>query len=214
LAATRHADPELRGVVCDVSQEAQVRAIFAQASDFLGGLDILVNTAGAAGSTALVEGMAFAHWRQCLAVNLDATSLRALAATPLLRAQSSGSNINLSSTAGQCGFPRRAPYAAAKWAIQGFARTLAQKLGRSGVRVNGICPGSVGGGRIDRVIAPEAAKTHRSDNGVRAEYVDGVSLKTFVAPEDIANTILFLPSRVGVRLSGHDITVDGHTETL
>jgi len=124
LAATRHADPELRGVVCDVSQEAQVRALFAQASDFLGGLDILVNSAGVAGPMALVEGMAFAHWRQCLAVNLDATSLRALAATPLLRAQGSGSIINLSSTAGQYGFPRRAPYAAAKWAIQGFTRTF------------------------------------------------------------------------------------------
>ena len=214
LARTLQAQPGLSGMVCDVSDEAQVGALFEQAIAVLGGLDILVNNAGVAGPTALVEDMAFGDWRRCLAVNLDSVFLCSRLAAPHLRRQGSGSIVNLSSTAGLFGFPRRAPYAAAKWAIRGLTRTLAQELGPHGVRVNCICPGSVSGERIERVIAAEAAKTCESAQAVRARMTDGVSLKTFVAPRDIANTILFLTSEGGARISGQDITVDGHTETF
>ncbi len=207
-------DPALTGMACDVSQESEVAALFAQVLAQLGGLDILVNNAGVAGPTARVEDITLADWRQCLAVNLDGSFLCARAAAPLLRAQGHGSIINMGSTAGQYGFPRRAPYAAATWAIRGFTRTLAQELGPHGVRVNCICPGSVSGERIDRVIAAEAAKTQASVEAVRASYMHSVSLKTFIAPQDIAHTALFLTSPAGARISGQDITVDGHTETL
>ena len=115
---------------------------------------------------------------------------------------------------GLFGLPRRAPYASAKWAIRGLTRTLAQELGPHGVRVNCICAGSVGGERIDRVIAAEAAKTGVPESTVRGQYTDAVSLRTFVSADDIANTILFLTSAAGARISGQDITVDGHTETF
>ena len=214
LAAALAAEPRLQGLVCDVSVESDVRALFAAAVHHLGGLDILVNNAGTAGPTALVEDISLADWRQCLAVNLDGSFLCAREAAPLLRRQKSGSIVNMASTGGQYGFPRRAPYASAKWAIRGLTRTLAQELGPHGVRVNCICPGSVSGERIDRVIAAEAAKTGESGDTVRRRYTDAVSLQTFIDPEDIANTILFLTSRAGARISGQDITVDGHTETL
>jgi NAD(P)-dependent dehydrogenase (short-subunit alcohol dehydrogenase family) len=131
-----------------------------------------------------------------------------------LRAQGSGSIVNMSSTAGLFGFPRRVPYASAKWAIRGLTRTLAQELGPAGVRVNCICPGSVSGERIDRVIAAEALKTGRSEAEVRHEFVQAVSLKTFVSPQDIAALALFITSSAGARISGQELTVDGHTETL
>ena len=214
LAATLQAHPALAGMACDVSDEAQVAALFAGALAHLGGLDVLVNNAGIAGPTALVEDMAFDDWRRCLAVNLDSSFLCARQAAPLLRRQGSGCIINLSSTAGLFGLPRRAPYAAAKWAIRGLTRTLAQELGPHGVRVNCICPGSVSGERIERVIAAEAAKTGRTADEVRAHMTDCVSLKTFVSPQDIANSMLFLTSPAGARISGQDITVDGHTETF
>ncbi len=214
LSAALEAEPRLRGLACDVTVEAQVIALFAAAMKQLGGLDILVNNAGIAGPTALVEETSLADWRQCLAVNLDGSFLCARAAAPLMRSQGSGSIVNMSSTAGLFGLPRRAPYASAKWAIRGLTRTLAQELGPHGVRVNCICAGSVGGERIDRVIAAEAAKTGVPEKSVRAQYTDAVSLRTFVSAEDIANTILFLTSAAGARISGQDITVDGHTETF
>jgi NAD(P)-dependent dehydrogenase (short-subunit alcohol dehydrogenase family) len=82
------------------------------------------------------------------------------------------------------------------------------------VRVNCICPGSVSGERIDRVIAAEAAKTGQSQAEVREGLTAISSLRTLISPEDIANTILFLTSAAGARISGQDLTVDGHTETL
>ena len=214
LQATLASRPSLAGRVCDVSDEAQVAAFFAAGTAHLGGLDILVSNAGVAGPTANVEDISLADWRQCMAVNLDSAFLCARLAAPLLRAQGSGSIINMSSTAGLFGFPRRAPYAAAKWAIRGLTRTLAQELGPAGVRVNCICPGSVSGDRMDRVIAAEALKTGRSEAEVRLEAVQAASLKTFISPEDIAALALFITSSAGARISGQELTVDGHTETL
>jgi NAD(P)-dependent dehydrogenase (short-subunit alcohol dehydrogenase family) len=214
LQHTLATHPQLAGVVCDVSDEAQVKHLFEAATTHLGGLDILVNNAGIAGPTASVQEMSFADWRHCLAVNLDSVFLCAREAAPLLCAQGSGSIVNMSSTAGQYGFPRRAPYASAKWAIRGLTRTLAQELGPHGVRVNCICPGSVSGERIDRVIAAEAAKTGQTEAQVRSDLTQIASLRTLINPEDIASTLLFLTSAAGARISGQDITVDGHTETL
>lgn len=214
LAHTLKANPAFGGMACDVSDEAQVQALFAAALGTLCGLDVLVNNAGVSGPTALVEEMGFDDWRRCLAVNLDSVFLCSRLAAPILRQQRSGSIINMSSTAGQFGLPRRAPYASAKWAIRGLTRTLAQELGPHGVRVNCICPGSVSGERIERVIAAEAATTGQSEDQVRAHMTDYVSLKTFVTPQDIANAILFLTSEAGARISGQDITIDGHTETF
>lgn len=214
LQACLAARPSLAGRVCDVSDEDQVDALFAAGIAHLGGLDVLINNAGVAGPTAYVEDISLAEWRHCMAVNLDAAFLCARQAAPLLRAQGSGSIINMSSTAGLFGFPRRAPYACAKWALRGLTRTLAQELGPAGVRVNCICPGSVSGERIDRVIAAEALKTGRSEAQVRMETVQAASLKTLIAPEDIAALALFITSSAGARISGQELAVDGHTETL
>jgi NAD(P)-dependent dehydrogenase (short-subunit alcohol dehydrogenase family) len=214
LAETLGAEPKLNGTACDIADEAQVAALFKEALARLGGLDVLVNNAGIAGPTAPTEEIALDDWRRCLAVNLDGAFLCARAAIPHLKAQRSGAIINLSSTAGLFGFPRRAPYCAAKWAIRGFTKTLATELGPFGIRSNCICPGAVEGPRIDRVIAAEAQKTGRSINEVRVQYAEQSSLKTFISPQDIANAILFLCSPAGARISGQEIAVDGHTEVL
>ena len=72
-------------------------------------------------------------------------------AVPQLRAAGGGSIVNLSSAAGRFGFPLRSPYAAAKWGVIGFTKSLAIELGRDGIRVNAILPGLVAGDRIRRV---------------------------------------------------------------
>jgi NAD(P)-dependent dehydrogenase (short-subunit alcohol dehydrogenase family) len=214
LASALQQEPRLGGMLCDVSDEAQVAALFAQGLQFLGGLDVLVNCAGIAGPTAYVAEMALADWRQCMAVNLDGTFLCCREAARVMGAQGWGAIINLSSTAGLYGFPRRAPYASAKWAIRGLTKTLAQELGPSGVRVNCVCPGSVEGERMDRVIAAEAHKTGQTEQQVRELFTQTASLRCFVSAEDISHTIRFLASPAGARISGQEIVVDGNTETL
>ena len=214
LTRTLQEQPLLAGMVCDVSDEAQVARLFEVALQTLGGLDILVNNAGIAGPTALIEDISLQDWRQCLAVNLDAAFLCARQAARILRKQGSGSIVNMASTAGLYGFPRRAPYASAKWAIRGLTKTLAQELGPAGVRVNCICPGSVAGERIDRVISAEAQKTGQSEDEVRTFLAQSASLKTFILAQDIADMIVFVTSEKGARISGQDLIVDGNTETL
>ncbi len=135
-------------------------------------------------------------------------------AIPLLRAAGGGSIVNLSSTAGIMGCPNRAPYAASKWAVVGLTKSLAIELGKDHIRVNAICPGSVSGDRIDRVIAAEAGMRGVAPEDVRGEFERSMSLRTFVDPEDIAAMALFVCSDAGAKVSGQALAVDGNTETL
>lgn len=213
LAATLENDLSLTGMPCDVSDEDQVSALFEVGVKHLNGLDVLINCAGIGGPTALVDELTPQQWRHCLSVNLDGTFLCARQAAPILRRQGAGSIINFSSTAGLFGYARRSAYASAKWAVRGLTRSLAKELGPHGVRVNCICPGAVAGDRMDRVIAAQAEKENLSTDQVRAQIINGSSLRTFIAPQDIASMALFLTSPAGARISGQDLVVDGYTES-
>jgi NAD(P)-dependent dehydrogenase (short-subunit alcohol dehydrogenase family) len=214
LAATKDAHPELGGSRTDVAHEGAVAAMFVAIEQTFGGLDVLVNNAGIAGPTGPIETLDPADWRRCVAVNLDGAFLCARRAVPLLKAAGGGAIINISSTAGLMGYPLRTPYASAKWAVIGLTRSLAIELGPFGIRVNAICPGSVEGARMGRVIEAEAAARGVSEEEVRQGYVRTTSLRSFISPEHIAAMALFLCSDLGASVSGQAIAVDGNTETL
>jgi len=214
LATFAAGRPGLGTTVADVSREDDVDRLFNEATAHLGGLDILVNNAGIAGPAGPIETLELEAWQRTLAVNLDGTFLCCRRAVPLLKEAGGGVIVNMSSTAGIFGYPRRSPYASAKWAIIGLTKTLAMELGPSGIRVNAICPGAVSGDRIDRVIEATAASRGVSPEVVRDSYLRQTSLRTFVDAEDIAATVVFLCSAAGARISGQAIAVDGHTEGL
>ena len=182
--------------------------------DRLGGLDVLVNNAGIAGPTALVEDVAAEEWERCLAVGLTSHYRTCARVIPAMKAARSGSIVNISSTAGQFGLGMRAPYTAAKWAVIGLTKTLAIELGPSGVRANAICPGSVDGERMRSVIEREAAARGASSEEVTLEYVGGQSIARWVQPDEIADMCVFLASDAARMVSGQAIAVDGHTETF
>jgi len=182
--------------------------------DRLGGLDVLVNNAGIAGPTALVEDVAAEEWERCLAVGLTSHYRTCARVIPAMKAARSGSIVNISSTAGQVGLGMRAPYTAAKWAVIGLTKTLAIELGPYGVRANAICPGSVDGERMRSVIEREAAARGASSEEVTLEYVGGQSIARWVQPDEIADMCVFLASDAARMVSGQAIAVDGHTETF
>jgi NAD(P)-dependent dehydrogenase (short-subunit alcohol dehydrogenase family) len=182
--------------------------------DRLGGLDVLVNNAGIAGPTALVEDVAAEEWEHCLAVGLTSHYRTCARVIPAMKAARSGSIVNISSTAGQVGLGMRAPYTAAKWAVIGLTKTLAIELGPYGVRANAICPGSVDGERMRSVIEREAAARGASSEEVTLEYVGGQSIARWVQPDEIADMCVFLASDAARMVSGQAIAVDGHTETF
>jgi NAD(P)-dependent dehydrogenase (short-subunit alcohol dehydrogenase family) len=123
-----------------------------------------------------------------------------------------GCIIFTGSTSGQFGTPLRAPYVAAKWAVNGLMKTIAMEAGPFGIRANVIAPGCVEGLRIERVIEREAAAKGTTAAQVRAAYEAGTSLRTFVTAGDVAAMAVFLASPAGERISGQVITLDGHTE--
>ncbi len=193
----------------DVSDVSQVENLFREVQKNLGGLDVLVNNAGIAGPTAKVEDIRTEDWDHCIAVDLNGMFYCTRKAMPMIKAAGGGSIINMSSTAGRLGFPMRSPYAAAKWAVVGFTKSLAAEAGRDKVRVNCIQPGMVEGDRIERVIADKARATGTKGEEVRAKMLERVSLHTTVSAQDIANTALFLASDAGKHISGQAISVCG-----
>ncbi len=216
-ATLADAQAELPGLgvsEADVSDPDQVDRLFDAALDALGGLDVLINNAGIAGPTALLEDCEPAEWRRTLAVNLDGQFYCLRRAIPALKAAGGGAIVNLASTAGLYGYPRRGPYVASKWAVVGLTKSLAIELGPSGIRVNAICPGSIEGPRMDRVIAAEAAATGSSEEEVRQAYMRNTSMRCFIDAEDIANMAVFLCTPAGAKVSGQALAVDGHTESL
>ncbi|MGX9354880.1 SDR family oxidoreductase [Roseobacteraceae bacterium S113] len=202
------------GLTADVTDEAQMLDVFAQVEDWMGGVDILCANAGTGGPAAPLAEMDFAQWRACLSANLDGAFLAGRWAARHMSAQGSGSIVLTSSTSGQWGVPTRSPYVAAKWGILGLMKTWAMELGPAGVRVNAICPGAVDGPRMERVVAMEAAARGVPEADVRALYAEGTSLRTWVTADDLADTILFLTSPQGAKISGQAIAVDGHTERM
>ncbi len=209
LAAAKRALPAVTQSVADVAQVSEVERLFADVARELGGLDVLVNNAGIAGPTARVEDIRPEEWERCIAVDLNGMFYCTRRALPMLKAAGGGSIINLSSVAGRLGFPLRTPYAAAKWAVVGFTKSLAIEAGPDRVRVNCIQPGAVEGDRINRVIDAKARVLGITFDAMRERLLEPVSLHTFVSAQDIANMALFLATDAGRHISGQALSVCG-----
>ena len=208
------ANPGASGTVADIGNRADVDRVFEDLKKRHEHLDVLVNNAGIAGPTAPVDDHDEDGWDKCIQVNLSGTFYMTRKAVPLLRKAGSGAIINVSSTAALHGYPMRSAYAASKWGMMGLMKTWAMELGPDGIRVNAVCPSSVEGPRIDAVIERDAAKRGLPVEQVRGVYLRQTSMRTFVSPDEVADTVLFLASESAKKVSGQAISVDGHTEGL
>ncbi len=214
LRECRRALPGIGTTTADVADPSQVDRLFQDAVTHLGGVDVLVNNAGIAGPTAMVEAVTPADWDRTMAVNINAQFYCARRAVPMIKAAGGGSIVNMSSSAGILGYPLRSPYAASKWAVIGLTKTMAMELGEYGIRVNAICPNAVEGPRMEAVIAAEARAKGVSEESVHADLVRNVSMHTFVTVADVADLVLFICSPSGGKITGQALSVDGFTETL
>jgi NAD(P)-dependent dehydrogenase (short-subunit alcohol dehydrogenase family) len=214
LGALARSDPKITRSKCDVSDRKQVAKLFQQALAALKGLDVLVNNAGIAGPTGKVDEIAPEDWDRCLAIDITGQFNCTRLAVPLLRKSKNASIVNLSSAAGRLGFPLRTPYAAAKWAVVGFTKSLAAELGPEGIRVNAIQPGIVEGERIQRVFENKAKARGISYEDMEKEALSVVSMRTTVTPQQIADQIVFLCSPRGRTISGQAISICGDTQML
>ncbi len=207
-------DPSLSRSIADVSDRAAVARLFDDALKSLGGLDVLVNNAGVAGPTSRVEDVHPDEWDRCLNICLTGQFNCIRLAVPHLKESRNGSIVNLSSVAGRLGFTMRSPYAAAKWGVIGFTKSLSRELGEFGIRVNAILPGIVAGERQVRVLQARAQQLGMSfDDAERGAFAN-VSIKDYVTARQLADQILMLASPRGRTISGQAISIDGDLQML
>ncbi len=195
----------------DASDEYEVSNFFNKINKKTKKIDALINNVGGAGPTGTIEKLSSEDWEKTLKINVISHFYFTKLAIPMLKKNKSGSIINISSGAGIMGFPLRSPYAASKWAVIGITKTLAMELGKFKIRVNAICPGTIKGDRMVRVIRDKAKFLKISKKRIEKEFLSMASLGQWIYEEDIGNTCSFLISDEAARISGQIIGVDGNT---
>jgi NAD(P)-dependent dehydrogenase (short-subunit alcohol dehydrogenase family) len=208
LEAIAQEIPGLIAQRCDMGRRGEIERMVPEAVEKLGGLDVLINNAGILGMTLPVADYPPDDWDKVVAVNLTAMFDVTRLAIPHLKQSPSGCIINMSSVAGRFGFRNRSPYAATKWGVIGFTKTLAIELGEFGIRANAIAPGAVTGDRIERVFAGRAQISGKTLADVRAEAMAEQSIKEMIDPKDIAALAVFLASDAGKSISGQVLPID------
>ncbi|HWH47363.1 MAG TPA: SDR family oxidoreductase [Burkholderiales bacterium] len=214
LDETAKAFPGIGATLADVSSLKDVERLFAEVKTQLGGLDCLINNAGIAGPTGKVEDISIADWERCINVDLNGMFYCTRLAVPLIKSAGGGSIINLSSAAGRLGFPFRTPYAAAKWGVVGFTKSLSMEVGPDNIRVNAIQPGVVEGDRINKVIDAKAKAVGITFEEQKRISLERVSMHRMVSPYDIANMALYLASDIGQNITGQALSVCAGVEML
>jgi len=198
----------------DASDETEVIDFFHKIKKKFINLDALINNVGIAGPTGTIEKLDSSEWANTLHVNVNSHFYFNKHAIPLLKKSKTSSIINISSGAGIMGFPLRSPYAASKWAVVGMTKTLAMELGKYKIRVNTICPGTIKGDRMKRVIRDKAKFTKISSKKIENEFVSMASMNCWIYEEDVGKMCSFLISSDGERVSGQTIPVDGNAIRL
>ncbi len=188
----------IAGDVCD---EVYAQQLVTSALEQFGGLDIALNNAGTIGEMGPTTEISTAGWNDTLAANLTSAFFGARAQIPALLARGNGSLIFTATFVGHTvGIPQAAKYAASKSGVIGFMKALAAEYGPQGLRVNALLPGGT-----DTPMAHAMNSTEEAIAFVRNLH----ALKRIAAPEEIAQSALFLASSASSFMTGTAMLVDG-----
>ena len=200
-------------VATNVTDEAQVAALFDRTIAELGGLDIVVANAGIV-LAGPVEEFDLARWRKVVDVNLTGYFLCVKHAARIMKAQRRGVIIQINSKSGKKGSFKNAAYAASKFGGIGLTQSVALELAEFGVRVNAVCPGNLLDSPlwVESLYAQYAARLGISEEEVRQRYVDQVPMKRGCTYQDVTNVVVFLASDQSSYMTGQAINVTGGQE--
>nr|WP_165367659.1 SDR family oxidoreductase [Phytoactinopolyspora endophytica] len=198
----------LRGVRCDVSDDASVRRAVDVAAGALGGVDVLVNNAGV-GASGTVQDNDDAEWHRVLDVNVVGIARVSRAVLGYLRRSDRAAVVNTCSIAATAGLTRRALYSASKGAVLALTLAMAADHVREGIRVNCVNPATVDTPWVQRLlndaedpVAERAALQERQPTG------------RLVTAAEVAQAIVYLASPAAGSVTGTALAVDGGMQGL
>jgi NAD(P)-dependent dehydrogenase (short-subunit alcohol dehydrogenase family) len=185
----------------DVRDEAFARALVSTATARFGGLDVAFNNAGTLGEMVPTPELATSAWEDTLRTNLTSAFLAAKYQIPAMAARGRGSIVFTSTFVGYtAGMPQMAAYAASKSGLIGLTQALAVEVASSGIRVNALLPGGT-----DTPMGRAVANTPEALAFVRGLH----ALKRIAAPEEIAQSALYLASDASSFTTGIALLADG-----
>lgn len=202
LAGIAAANPAIRAVAGDVTDETSVRDIFRAA----GPCDIVIANAGAADSGVMAR-TTLAQWNAMIAVNLTGVFLTFREG--LNQMTGWGRLIAVASTAGLKGYAKVAPYAAAKHGVVGLTRSLALEIARRPVTVNALCPGFLNTPMTDHSVQVIAEKTGRTLAEARAALEAMNPQNRLIQPAEVTAAALWLCGPGSEGINGQAITIAG-----
>lgn len=194
------------GVVCDVADPVAVAGFVEEAESLLGGIDVLVNNAGAYLISRFAD-LTDADWSRVLEVNLMGTVRCTRAVLPRMAAQ--GRVINIASTAGKYGSLYQSAYNASKHAVVGLTRCLALEYAATQIRVNAICPGFVETDMVADQVPTLAPLLDIPEEEVMDVLRARVPIGRFVTPEEVAGLAMYLASPLAAGMTGQALTLSG-----
>lgn len=185
------------GRVLDVTDSAQIDALFDEIDSVYGSLQVLVNNAGVT-QDGLLMRMSDEQWDNVIHTNLTSVYRMSKRAVKGMMKARFGRIINISSVVGQMGNAGQTNYAASKAGLEGFTRSLAREIGSRGVTVNCVAPGLI-----------ETDMTDELDERLLNSMLDAVPLGRLGQPEDIAAAVSFLASDDSGYITGSVLAVNG-----
>jgi len=193
----------------DVTREADIKAAIDLAVRDFGRIDCMYNNAGGAGMFAPIQDIPVDAFDQTIALLLRAAFIGIKYAAPIMKAQGSGSIINMASVAGLRTGDSDHSYAAAKAGIIQLTRTAAMELGESNIRVNCISPGFVITGAFQKAAGMTREAYARRIPRVKEHFATFQPIRRACLPEDIAMAALWLASDDSSFVNGANLVVDG-----
>jgi NAD(P)-dependent dehydrogenase (short-subunit alcohol dehydrogenase family) len=210
VAEISRAGGKAKGIVADLTKDADSRRIVGETAKHFGGLDFVWNHVGHPGPAA-IEGIDMADYDLAMNLNLRSVLVTTEAALPEMRARGGGSLLYTASTSGLHGSQFSPVYSAAKHGVVGFVRALAKRYAKEKIRANAICPGPIDTPMLRVFVArPDQQSTQGMD---KEELVRTRGGQTPMGrpgrPEEVANAALFLLSDEASFVTGAALAVDG-----